>query len=201
MIHAFTSPLCVCTRNGQIEVTISTPGDSPSVNLTTEGTADWVHWGYVDATTVTRKDNVTAQIGALTAYNGGTITRGEGLASSRYTYTWSDGTPYTSRSTKTFVRVSEPDEGLQLTASADKEAQTLVAYLNGYNSGALLEVSLSDGSAPDVSETVSLVSSGYERRVSINYRAASAGQTLTVRWTMNAGTGEVSIGAATLAQA
>ncbi len=196
--RTFALTVVAASSGGQLTSTLTTPAVGSTVNLTDEGVTDWVHWGLTGATSVNRKGGVAAQIGALTAVNGGVFAQGTGFSAVRYTYAWSDGSPSSSASTKNFVKVSGVGKGFEVTAPADGNDRTLVVYLNGWSSQGRVEVSLSDGSAPAFSTTAGDLGAGYERRLAVSYRAASAGQTLTVRWLQEAGTGEVSIGAATL---
>ena len=58
--------------------------------------------------------------------------------------------------------------------------------------------SLSDGSAAPYTVTVSDLATAFDRRVAIDYRAATPGSTLTLTYTMAAGTGNVTFQAVTL---
>jgi lysophospholipase L1-like esterase len=59
-------------------------------------------------------------------------------------------------------------------------------------------VSLSDSSAPAISPTIANLSGPYDNRFEISYRAASAGQTLTLRYLQETVSGNIILGAATL---
>ena len=58
-----------------------------AVNLTTEGTTDWVHWG--DAS-LNRKAGVTAQLSTYTKVGTGTVST---YSNDPRTLSWTDGTP------------------------------------------------------------------------------------------------------------
>jgi hypothetical protein len=59
-------------------------------------------------------------------------------------------------------------------------------YVGLWAAGGRLEASLSDGSAPVFLDTSLLNSSATTNAVyTLNYKAASAGQTLTIKWTVN----------------
>ena len=81
---------------------------------------------------------------------------------------------------------------------ADTSARTLVVYLGGWQARGRIEVSLSDGSAPAFVQTVENLSTAFDRRLALSYRAGSAGQTLTVRYLQETSSGNITMQAATL---
>jgi hypothetical protein len=74
-----------------------------------------------------------------------------------------------------------------------------VVYLGGSRSRARINVQLSDGSAPVLSQTVENLSGPYDHRLELTYRAASPGQTLTVEYLQETASGNIILGAATSA--
>jgi len=90
--------------------------------------------------------------------------------------------------------------------SADTTLRTLKLYVGVWSALGKLEVSLSDGSAPAWTDNSVQNSSGISNALyTIHFRAASAGQTLVVKWTsqtlFNPASGNVTLQAATLALA
>ena len=68
-------------------------------------------------------------------------------------------------------------------------------------SGGTLTASLSDGSAPNYTNTSFSSTAGqYNAVYTLTYKAASAGKLITVKWTQASGTGNVTIQGATLVQ-
>jgi hypothetical protein len=91
--------------------------------------------------------------------------------------------------------------GFSFTVPAGTTAQTLYIYAGGYNSDATLTATLSDGSAMPVTLTAS-GTAAYTDFYTINFQAASAGQTLTISYTKAPGgaiNGSVDLIAAALA--
>jgi hypothetical protein len=173
---------------------------SGTVDLSAEGTVDWVHWGLTGATSVTRKSGASTQIGALTMFGGSPTRFDDGLAAP-VRYTWSGGTPSATATTSARLILTGTGKGFQLTAPADTDERTLTVYVNLYLTRGRIDASLSDASAPAIVKTEENLTGGFNRRLSIRYRAGSPGQTLTVRWTQEitgGSGGNVSIGAATL---
>jgi len=183
-------------RTAVLSATTTTLPLGGTVDLSAEGSADWAHFGLNGLNEVNRKAGVTSQIGSL-SFVGGTPTNYEAIAN-RQTYNWSDGTPTASASTRYLNYVYGVGNGFELEVDADTTERTALVYLGGWQSRGCIESSLSDGSAPDVSTCVENLSDVYDERLAINYRAASGGQTLTLRYLMESGTGNVSFQAAAL---
>src|SRR5687767_14146624 len=79
---------------GTLTATFNAIPAGSAVNLTAQGTADWVHWGLLTEASVDRKANVAPQIGNITpvAASGGYVYMYQ-YADNYNGYTWSDGTP------------------------------------------------------------------------------------------------------------
>ncbi|GGP18931.1 beta strand repeat-containing protein [Silvimonas iriomotensis] len=161
-------------------------------NLTTEGVLDWVHWGD---TNLNRKTGVTAQISTYTAVGSGTVTR---YNNDPRALSWTDGTPTATGSNGDGVYISGTNNGFSITAPADTTSRILVVHVGGWNSGGKLTAHLSDGSAADFVDTTTTVTGQYDRNYTLTYKAGSATQTLTVKWVMASGTGNVTLNGAGL---
>ena len=169
------------SNTGLLSVGTGTPAN---VNLTTEGTADWAHWGLTSANSFNHRNGVTQQISNYTKIGSGTIQR---YTNNPNSYTWTGGTPTaTATNTLTGLYVTGVNNGFQITVPANTTSKTLRIYVGLWSAGGRFEASLSDGSAPVYVDTSLINSSGTSNRVyTINYQAGSAGQTLTVKWTAN----------------
>jgi chitodextrinase len=152
-----------------------------NVNLSSEGTSDWAHWGLVDTSSFNHK-----RCGAQQISNASLISIGNGVVR-RYGdnpngYTWTDGTPTLSASnTTTGIWVADLHNGLRFTVPADTSERALKVYVGVWKAKGRLEARLSDMSAP------AFIDTGLEdcydttnRIFTITYRAASAGQNLEV---------------------
>jgi murein DD-endopeptidase MepM/ murein hydrolase activator NlpD len=155
---------------------------SSPVNLTSEGTLDWTHWGLVSASSFNRRSGVTAQLSNYTRIGGIGAKRFTGSA---VLLSWSNGTPTASATnTSTGLYIHGVGNGFQLTAPADTTERTLRLHIGVAGARGRLEASLSDGSAASYTDT-GLVSSGDGTGMYVLvYRAASSGQQLTLRWTV-----------------
>lgn len=174
--------------------------DSPStINLSSSVNQDWIIWGADGTTPAATRKSQTNLISDVTVL-GGSSPSVTGLSGNlQYNYTWTGGTPTGSGNIPmTGISVSGTNSGFQLTAPADTTVRTLkiYSYGNGLQS-AQVNASISDGSSPAASFTLPYVTDyGNTLRVySIDYRAASSGQTLTVQLVSPSG---VSIEAAVL---
>ena len=184
-----------------------------AVDLTAEGTEDWVHWGLDGKDAVNRKAAGRREIGDVTHVGSGycDATPGFGIG-----VTWSDGSPTAARSdTHASLWLNNVGYGYQFTAPADATERILRVYVGGIEgAGCALTAHLSDGSAPDyasdtfngnLSNAWAAVPDGFTSVYTLRYRAASPGSKLTVTWTLasepNRFRGQARLQAATLARA
>ena len=156
--------------------------DSPaSVNLTTEGTSDWTHWGLVTNTSFDYKASVPRQISNFSPLGTNAI---KNYADNQVAFSWSDGAPTpATNGTTTGVFVTGPTNGFRLTAPADTNSRTLRVFVGGYGVQAEFEAYLSDLSArPYTDSSVSNVFGNSYLVYTIDYRASSPNQQLIVRY-------------------
>jgi hypothetical protein len=154
-------------------------------NLTSLGSADWIHWGTGNnPTAVDRKATGKSQISNTTRI--GTGSYGSYFDSSRNVM-WTDGTPLaTDTGDDAYIWANNSlGAGYSFTVPAGTTTHTLYIYAGGYSSGATLTAHLSDGSASDYVASAS-GSAHYTQLYTITFNAASAGQTLTVTYIKSA---------------
>jgi len=163
-----------------------------SVNLTVEGTSDWIHWGRSDVNDVDRKITGLSQISNFTTIGSGTsVVR---LTDSPSKSSWTDGTPtLTATNNPGGVYINNfdgPGRGFQFTVPADLLSRVLKVYVGEFTASGTLQASLSDNSAPAYSQVLTGTANQTVQGVyTIDYAAASPGQTLTVKWTETADLG------------
>lgn len=161
--------------SGALSMSVVLPGTS-TYNLTLLGAADWID--YPGASPV-RKNGGGSQISVVHV---GTFT--DNVATdSKITTTWSNGTPTASASSTSLVFSSSGvGIGYSLTFPADTNQRTVTVIGGNYNANVRITATLSDGSAPQVADNslTGSASTGKQAVATIVYRAASAGQTLTV---------------------
>ena len=166
-----------------------------NVNLTAEGTSDWVHWGE---STLNRKTAIP-QIGTYTVVGGGPAFR---YANDLRQMTWADGTPTASSTANANgLYINGTNNGFAILAPADPLTRTLVVHVGGWASGGRLTAHLSDGSAVDYVDTTATAAGQYDRNYTLTYAAAASGQTLRITWIMSSGGGNVTLNGAALAVA
>jgi len=169
------------------------------VNLTNEGTLDWVHWGLNSAGDMNRKAGVTKQISNLVTINGGSLPRG---TNNTTRYSWSDGSPTVSIiNTNTAVRAYGERKGFSFNVPADTSQRTLTVYLGAKNVSARLEAYLSDNPTQIYTTQIERLSGVTSQAVTLDFSADTPGQTLIVRYVLEnkpGSTGWISIEAATL---
>ena len=156
-----------------------TSASSGTIDLTSIGSSDWVQWptGARKATGNGKISNY-ALVGASSAGTYG---------SDRRAMRWTDGSPIASGSSNEGATAGGGlGKGFQLTVPADTTTRTLVIYVGTANATGKLTASLSDRSAPDYANAATTrITKSWDGYYTLTYRAASAGQTLTVQWTVN----------------
>ncbi len=164
-----------------------------TVNLSTAGPADWVHWALSNGNSVNRKAGVVQQIGTLGSF-GSNPQRFPG--NGRTQFLWSGGTPTTNAATRAGLYLPGQGSGFTLAVPADTQPRILHLYLGGWRAQGQLQASLSDGSAADFQISLANLGGVFDRVVSVTYRAGSADQTLNLRYTLTGGTGNITLSAA-----
>ena len=141
-----------------------------SVDLTSVGSSDWAQWpGNYRKATGGGKISDRVLIGGIA----------KTYADAR-TMTWRDGSPVATGSTNNGESMSGNGSGFQISAPADTTTRTLVVYLGAASATGTLNAHLSDGSAVDLNASFGTKNKRWDGLYTISYRAASAGQTLTV---------------------
>jgi WD40-like Beta Propeller Repeat len=182
------------------------------VDLTAAGDSDWAFWGNNSAGTNLPPSGLTPsetkaggdrQISDLSIVNGnGTPTRGFGgfpVDTLPFNFDWTDGAPDASRAPDASgngalggVAAPELGQGLSFTVPADTSLRKLTIWTSAHFADGTLTAHLSDGSAPDFVQTIDAPPSspGPSQNLpavfTLDYKAATDGQTLTVTWTESA---------------
>lgn len=157
----------------------SVTSSPPAVDLTTEGTADWAHWGLAGGTSFDVKSGVPRQISNFTELGSNAISN---YSDNFTSFSWTDGTPTPSTNgTTTGIFVTGQTNGFMLTVPADTQQRQLRIYVGGYGVQADFQAYLSDLSAAPFGDTSVSNAFGNSYAVyTINYSAASAGQQLII---------------------
>ena len=171
-----------------------------NVNLTSEGSLDWAHWGNGGAQVFDHKNGITQQISNYTLIG---TNPAQSLVDNPTSFSWTDGTPNPSATNVTTgLHVNGLGNGFQLTLPADTNVKTLRIYVGVWKARGRLEASLSDGSTPAFIDTSVSNETGTSNGIyTIGFGAASAGQTLTIKYTVQANYhpfGNVTLESATL---
>jgi len=199
-----------------------------SVNLTQEGTLDWVHWGYLTSDMGNPSQFLGNPVLIDCHYNPHCLNRkqqGNRFISDyvpvghfdpyRLPYrlyfkdglqfSWTNGVPVAiGANVRTTEYMAFAGNGFQLHVAADQTVHTFRVYLGVYQGQIKCTAVLSDRSAPSFTDTTlntfDLFDTARAVYYSFTYRAASPGQTLTVTLTLMSALGgaNVSLSAATL---
>jgi hypothetical protein len=170
------------------------------INLSSEGTVDWAHWGLATATDFNHKAGAAAQISNVTPIGAEAASQ---TSTALATYVWTGGSPTATSSNTAAIFVAGQDNGFQFTVPADTSTRVLRVYVSAFSARVHFEAALSDASAPVLSDDSFDATENLQAPVrvySVSYAATSAGQTLTVKISvlMDEGSGWVSLQAATL---
>jgi hypothetical protein len=168
----------VITGGGLMTGTFA-PSDG-SVDLTSEGTLDWMHWGLVRLNSLNRKRDVPQQISDVTEIGRG---RADQYGDNLVAFQWSDGTPTLSvGGTTTGIFKYESGGGFQITVPAGPKVRRLKVFVGVFAAKAEFQATLSDSSAaPYIDSSVQSVYNSLTGVHTIDFASASPGQTLTVR--------------------
>jgi uncharacterized repeat protein (TIGR01451 family) len=162
---------------------VSSPAGS--VDLTAAGIIDWAHWGRNGPSTFDHKAGVTPQkISNVTKIGSGGLSW---FADCPTTFSWTDGTPTLNvLNTPTGINTNGAvGNGFEITVPADQTTKTLKLYVSVWFTQGKLEATLSDASAPAfVDSTLNNNAGSSFGLYTINYKAASPGQTLKIRFTI-----------------
>jgi hypothetical protein len=168
-----------------------------SIDLAREGTVDWVHFG---GGVVDRKMDATERIGALGVV--GTAT-GHPVPSGFSTFSFVRGRGVAHASGGLWV--GGVGNGFTLRVPADGVERTLRVYVAAQGAQGVLRARLSDGSAsPYASRSLSSTGAPVDGVYSFVYRAAGAGRSLIVDYTVgvaHGSNGRIAMQAATLQRA
>lgn len=163
------------TITGSLAVSSMTLGLGDQ-NLTSDGTADWAHWGYRSPSYVFDRKQGGSAISDVTGTPDAAI-GGAGVTSS-----WTDGTPDATGSMDGTGYAIGQGHSFQLTVAAGTTPATLDLHVSAKCANARLDAALSDGSAPSITKSLGSAGGLSHVRYTITFNAASAGQTLTITW-------------------
>lgn len=179
-------------------LTVSSGPISNPPNLSAEGDLDWAHWGSPNDTDYDHKAGMAPQIGNFTLIGGAGIGHYSGAAAS---CSWVDGTPEQMETgLATGVYAYPLGGGYQWIIPASTTPRVLHLYVSTFATTGELDFTLSDGSAPSVTN---IVAEGAAARITVTFAADSPSQTLTVNYVMATGqsSGNVALMAASLSSA
>lgn len=176
-----TTTVFFITNGGSISSLFSAP--TGTVNLTLEGSGDWIHWGLTSESSTNRKAGVTPMIGTFSIVGTGPNYQ---FFDNTNGYTWSDGTPRAGiTNTKNGVYIFGIGNGFEIQAPATNAFRTLRVHVGAYAGRGKLRAFLSDFSAPVINDiSVNNIANGPGGIYTLMYNATTPGQKLIVRYTL-----------------
>lgn len=152
-----------------------------AVSLTKQGTVDWAHWGLQSVKSLNHKKGVTQQISA-TRIGNASVRR---FDNSPTKYSWTDGTPQTRiHDTTTGVWTAGVHNGFKITVPADTTSRTLKLYIGVWKAQGMLTATVSGSNAKFKDTTLKNISATSNGFYVLTYKATTAGQKLTVSFTV-----------------
>jgi hypothetical protein len=167
---------------GSNEIDVTDTGNV-IVDLTAEGTLDWVKWGVSSETSVDRKGGVPKLFSDFITIGKPDLHQ---YTDNHITFVWSDGTPNkTMPGTTSGVFNLGAGNGFALHAPADPTPRVLRVYVSGFGEDYRFDAMLSDGSAPDYTDIT--INNGTTDRIykkyTFVYRSEQPNALLVVHWT------------------
>jgi len=186
-------------EGGKLEAGVQKVDNQLSVNLTAEGTSDWIQAGGIGVNNEVRFNRKSSGNGQL-EYNVKGASSASAFGDSRVITSWVDGAPgETAVNNTTGLFYSGIGNGWQLVAPAGTTERTLKIYTSVWNSKAKLEAYLSDNSAALYTDVNEGIGNSSYKVYTLKFKAGSEGQTLTIKNIAQSASGNVTFIAAALA--
>lgn len=186
---AFVTTLSVAGAQASI-LTGTLVQQTVHADLTSLGTTDWAVWGEGSSTSLapTNRKLGGSGISNLSVIGSSGDLRGMGQfgAYNESLFSWTNGHPTASATNVTSgiqhnIAAGSQGAGFSFTVSAGLGEQELILYMTNHLGAAQVSVSLSDGSATALTQHLTAFGSNVPYIDTIDFAAASAGQTLTIQ--------------------
>jgi hypothetical protein len=181
--------------NGSVGITRA--GVAPLVNLSAEGSRDWVHWGEQSTFSLERDKN-----GGFAILEGSPVAPRFKHALSPQKFSWQGGSPVDhSDGTPTGIRTCGKDNGFTVSVPAAKASRTLRLYIGVLGARGRLDAKLSTGGGTTSAKLEQRGNTLLTAVFVVTYRAPKDGK-LNLNWVteaaFNSVCGGVALEAATL---
>jgi|GEM_PF-120339 len=187
------------TSAATLEAALASP--PASVQLSAEGTLDWVHWGLNDRNEVDRKLGVPPRIRFQTHFY--SAPRSASLPSP--TFSWTDGMPTATALIDSAIILRRPSNGFLLRTPATGSRRTLRVYFQVSSARVRIDAMFSDGSLPPFTRTLAVPDKRQTRVLEVGFDHPGSGVELIVtarsEEAYGAGRGGITLAAATLSAA
>ena len=173
-----------------------------NVNLSKQGTLDWAHWGLQNSKSFAHKQGVTQSISTYTRIGHAPV---RSFNDSPTKYSWTGGKPQANvQNTTTGVWTYGLHNGFQITVPADTTSRTLKLYVGVWRAQGVLKATVSGSKVAYNNTALENISATSNGVYTLTYAAATAGQKLTVAFTVQKSFdffGNVTLQSATLSAA
>jgi Carbohydrate binding module (family 6)/Bacterial Ig domain/PA14 domain len=169
-------------------------------NLSDLGVTDWIHYGIVDAASVTRRRGGPEQLSVAKTADGAGINRYD---NNHTRFGWNDGgsVPVVA-ATNTGWFTGNRGKGFTFTAPADPGLRRLMVWVGGHDTHGIFTATLSDGSAPAYrDDSINIGDTNGWFCYTLLYRAKTVGAKLTISYSSDkANDGNITLQAAALTE-
>lgn len=163
-------------------IAASVTGD---VDISTEGSLDWSHWGLADNDDWNHKTGITAIISNITPT--GSIVQFAGN-STWPKLVWNNGTPTESGDTYAMFYLTGTNNGYDLTIGIATSLRTAKLYCGAYDGVSRITLSFSDNSvAPVIFDIDTAGANSLKRTVTIQFKCVRPGVTLNISHKVTSG--------------
>jgi len=172
------------------------------VNLTQQGTLGWAHWGLQNKNSFAHKQGAKQAISTYTRIGNAPVKH---FSDNPTKYSWTNGTPQVNtQGTTTGVWTYGLHNGFQITVPADTTSRTVKLYIGVWRAQGLVKATVSGSNVTYKNTALENVSATSNGVYTLTYNAASAGQKLTIAFTVQKSFdpfGNVTLQSATLSAA
>ncbi len=153
-----------------------------TIDLTSEGTLDWIYWAYNGSfASDVRKATATPLIGSPYAWGGTNAVRGTNTQLWPFVQTWTDGNVQQAGSSSWYTYFNNSnDVTITMTAAAATTPRTFSFYAAASDVVAKIEANLPDGTSSEATQDTN--DAPRYMRIAITYQSALPGGPLEVRW-------------------
>jgi hypothetical protein len=181
-----------------VSVSVTNPGAAVT-DLSTDGTLDWVHFGFQGTTGINRKRSTAAPLILMSVLGAAFTGRSSAMFSQ---FVWSDGTPVMSaRNVQSAFETTGATGGFQITVQGEPtQPRILKLFVGSAQGAARLTARFGELGAPVFTDsTLGAATAERNRLYTIIFQPPAQTRNLVLAWTIDGPMGNVRLQAVSLA--